>query len=214
VLSSVLDALRQTEAAAQDMGVDLKPASAADLLALRGVLEHATPQDDPAPLVATLKDEFLTLLASLAQMRRTEGAQLFKVMSRQIGEIEQLGTAAAALAEERKPRMAETLRANLERVLQNSDGVDPDRLAQELALIAVKSDVTEEIDRLAAHVDAARELLQLGGPIGRKLDFLMQEFNREANTLCSKSQSSELTKVGLELKTVIDQMREQVQNVE
>lgn len=214
VLSSVLDALRQTEAAAQDMGVDLKPASAADLLALRGVLEHATPQDDPAPLVATLKDEFLTLLASLAHMRRTEGAQLFKVMSRQIGEIEQLGTAAAALAEERKPRMAETLRANLERVLQNSDGVDPDRLAQELALIAVKSDVTEEIDRLAAHVDAARELLQLGGPIGRKLDFLMQEFNREANTLCSKSQSSELTKVGLELKTVIDQMREQVQNVE
>ena len=147
-------------------------------------------------------------------MRQTEGAQLFKVLTRQIGEIEQLATTAATLAEERKPRMAEVLRANLDRVLQNSDGVDPDRLAQELALIAVKSDVTEEIDRLSAHVAAARELLDAGGPIGRKLDFLMQEFNREANTLCSKSQSSDLTKVGLELKTVIDQMREQVQNVE
>ena len=214
VLTSVLEALRQTEAAAQELGVDLKPSSAADLLALRGVLDHAPTQDDPAPLVAALKAEFLTLLAGLTEMRQTEGAQLFKVLTRQIGEIEQLATTAATLAEERKPRMAEVLRANLDRVLQNSDGVDPDRLAQELALIAVKSDVTEEIDRLSAHVAAARELLDAGGPIGRKLDFLMQEFNREANTLCSKSQSSDLTKVGLELKTVIDQMREQVQNVE
>ena len=87
-------------------------------------------------------------------------------------------------------------------------------MAQELALIAVKADVTEEIDRLRAHVDAARELLAVDGPVGRKLDFLMQEVNREANTLCSKSQNTELTRTGLDLKTVIDQMREQVQNVE
>jgi uncharacterized protein (TIGR00255 family) len=87
-------------------------------------------------------------------------------------------------------------------------------LAQELALIAVKTDVTEEIDRLSAHVGQARALLAGGDPVGRRLDFLMQEFNREANTLCSKSQSTELTRIGLDLKTVIDQMREQVQNVE
>ena len=87
-------------------------------------------------------------------------------------------------------------------------------MAQELALIAVKSDITEEIDRLRAHVEAARELVAAKGPVGRKLDFLMQEFNREANTLCSKSQSAPLTRIGLDLKTVIDQMREQVQNVE
>ena len=91
---------------------------------------------------------------------------------------------------------------------------DETRLAQELALIAVKTDVSEEVDRLAAHVDAARGLLAASGPVGRKLDFLMQEFNREANTLCSKAQSGALTQIGLDLKTVIDQMREQVQNVE
>ena len=91
---------------------------------------------------------------------------------------------------------------------------DEARLNQELALIAVKSDVTEELDRLASHVSAARDLLTTKGPVGRKLDFLMQEFNREANTLCSKAQSSELTAIGLDLKTVIDQMREQVQNIE
>ena len=99
-------------------------------------------------------------------------------------------------------------------MLDAAEGVDPDRLAQELALIAVKADVTEEIDRLRAHVDAARALLDGGGTVGRKLDFLMQEFNREANTLCSKAQSSELTAIGLDLKAVIDQMREQVQNIE
>ena len=100
------------------------------------------------------------------------------------------------------------------KVLANSDGLDENRIAQELALIAVKTDVTEELDRLTAHIDAARALLAEAGQIGRKFDFLMQEFMREANTLCSKSQSKALTRVGLDLKTTIDQMREQVQNVE
>ena len=98
--------------------------------------------------------------------------------------------------------------------MEGHDSIDEQRVAQELALIAVKADVTEEIDRLRTHVEAARVLLGADGAVGRKLDFLMQEFNREANTLCSKAQSAPLTAVGLELKTVIEQMREQVQNVE
>ena len=98
--------------------------------------------------------------------------------------------------------------------MANADGVDEARLAQELALIAVKNDVTEELDRLTAHIAAARALLVETGPVGRKFDFLMQEFMREANTLCSKAQALALTRIGLDLKTVIDQMREQVQNVE
>ncbi len=117
-------------------------------------------------------------------------------------------------AEARRADVAENLRVQLARVLDNSDGADETRVAQELAMLAVKADVTEEIDRLGAHVKAARDLLVAGSPIGRKLDFLSQEFNREANTICSKAQSVELTTIGLELKAVIDQMREQVQNVE
>ena len=100
------------------------------------------------------------------------------------------------------------------RVLEISDQIDEARVTQELAIIAMKSDVTEELDRLRAHVVAARDLIKGGSPAGRKLDFLAQEFNREANTICSKSQNAELTSVGLELKSLIEQMREQVQNVE
>ena len=106
------------------------------------------------------------------------------------------------------------LRDAVARILAQSDAVDPARLSQELALLVVKTDITEEIDRLTAHLQAARALLAEAGQIGRKFDFLVQEFLREANTLCSKAQSIQLTRIGLDLKTVIDQMREQVQNVE
>ena len=114
----------------------------------------------------------------------------------------------------RRDSAAATLRDQLARVLANAEGIDETRLAQELALIAVKSDVTEEVDRLTAHIAAARALLADAGQVGRKFDFLTQEFMREANTLCSKAQSLALTTIGLDLKTTIDQMREQVQNVE
>ena len=147
-------------------------------------------------------------------MRSTEGAALAQVLEGQLSEVASLTAEAAGLAEARKDEMAETLKRNLARVMDNTEGADEARVAQELALIAVKADVTEEIDRLTAHVQAARDLIGQGGPVGRKLDFLMQEFNREANTLCSKAQHSGLTNIGLALKAVIDQMREQVQNVE
>ena len=117
-------------------------------------------------------------------------------------------------AEARKPFVADQLTTAMQRVLQNVADVDPDRIAQELAMLAVKSDITEEIDRLVAHVAAARALIVDPKPAGRKLDFLAQEFNREANTLCSKAGAAALTAIGLELKAVIDQMREQIQNVE
>ena len=147
-------------------------------------------------------------------MRATEGAALAEVLGSQLHEVERLTGEAAKAAETRKSEMAANLRTQLSRVLENSDGADENRVAQELAMLSVKADVTEEIDRLGAHVNAARDLLKSGSPIGRKLDFLSQEFNREANTICSKAQSVVLTNLGLELKTVIDQMREQVQNVE
>ena len=213
-LETVLEALQQIETRAMDAGVSLAPSKASDIVTMRGVLEQATTVDDVETLAKTLLAEFATVLTDFNAMRAREGAALEQVLQAQLAEVETLTAQAASLAEQRKAEMAQTLQRNLARVLDNTEGVEAGRLAQELALIAVKADVTEEIDRLYAHVSAARDLLGQGGAVGRKLDFLMQEFNREANTLCSKAQNTELTRVGLALKAVIDQMREQVQNVE
>ncbi|MCA0856193.1 YicC/YloC family endoribonuclease [Phaeobacter italicus] len=214
MLATVLSSMAKIEAAAKVAGVDLAPSTSAEVLSQRGVLEQGNTADDPAPIVAALKGAFAAILSDFVNMRASEGAALKAVLLDQLDEIDTLQSRAAALAEARKPQMAETLRTNLARVLDNADKVDEARVAQELALLAVKADVTEEIDRLKAHVSAARDLLAKGGAVGRKLDFLMQEFNREANTLCSKAQNSDLTAIGLDLKSVIDQMREQVQNIE
>ncbi|NSY38812.1 YicC/YloC family endoribonuclease [Leisingera sp. ANG59] len=214
VLKSVVKALGEAQSIAKQNRVEVRPASAAELLSFKGVLEQSAGDDDPAPLVAALSKELETLVAEFVQMREAEGAALAVILNTQLEQVAALTAQAAERAEERRVKMADALTANLARVMDNTDGADPDRVAQELALIAVKADVTEEVDRLGAHVSAARDLLQKGGAVGRKLDFLMQEFNREANTLCSKAQHAGLTAVGLELKTVIDQMREQVQNIE
>ncbi|EEW26424.1 YicC/YloC family endoribonuclease [Rhodobacter ferrooxidans] len=214
VLRGVLAALAQVEAAAMECGMTLAQASQADVLALRGVLESGASDDDTAPLRATLLADLPPLLADFHAARAAEGAALGRVIAAQLDRIAALTELAAAEAAARADSAATTLADNLARVLANSDGVDATRLAQELALLAVKTDVTEELDRLTAHIAAARALLEDAGPVGRKFDFLMQEFMREANTLCSKAQALALTRIGLDLKTVIDQMREQVQNVE
>ncbi len=213
-LDAVLTALADVEAEALDRGVTLAPSKASDLLALRGVMEAGSDEDDTAALAKALLSEAEGLIADFVRMRSDEGTALDTVLRDQLSQIAQLTEEAATLAAARKEDMASALKNNLARVLDNTDGADPQRVAQELALIAVKADVTEEIDRLHAHIKAAYALLETDGAVGRKLDFLMQEFNREANTLCSKSQSTDLTAVGLSLKAVIDQMREQVQNVE
>jgi len=213
-LSTVLDALGQIEAAAMDVGVSLAPSKATDIVTMRGVLEQAVIEDDNNALAQALLAEFQDVLSNFNEMRASEGQALALILQDQLKQITTLTAQAATLAKEREGETAAALKRNLAQVLENTDGVDPDRIAAELALIAVKSDITEEIDRLGAHVAAANDLMSQDGPIGRKLDFLMQEFNREANTLCAKAQNSALTRVGLDLKAVIDQLREQVQNVE
>ena len=213
-LTRVLKALGQIEDAAADTNLTLVHCTAADVLVQRGVIDTTVVQEDTSPLLAALIDDLPPLLEDFSAMRASEGAALDQVLNSQISLIGDQTKDAAAAAEARKDQMAKTLRENLARVLENSDGADAGRVAQELAMIAVKSDVMEELDRLRAHVDGARDLMGKTGPVGRKLDFLMQEFMREANTLCSKSQSVDLTRIGLDLKATIDQMREQVQNVE
>lgn len=213
-LRAVLGALATVGSAAGDTAVTLAAPSPMEVLGFRGVLDSGWADEDTAPFRAAILADLPPLLADFAAMRAGEGAALAAVIAAQLDRIDALRAQAAQAAEARRATQGETLRAQLARLLDHSDGADPQRVAQELALIAVKTDVTEELDRLAAHVDAARALLAETGPVGRKFDFLMQEFMREANTLCSKSQDLALTRIGLDLKTVIDQMREQVQNVE
>lgn len=214
VLPSVLSALHVVENAAMAAGVTLAQPTSADVLALRGVLEVTSQSDDTTPLRAALMEDLAPLLSDFIAMRASEGEALNAVIAAQLDRIGALTEEAGAEAEARKDQARATMAEALSRIMDNADGVDETRVAQELALIAVKNDVTEELDRLAAHVQAARALLAESGPVGRKFDFLMQEFMREANTLCSKAQSLSLTRIGLDLKTVIDQLREQVQNVE
>lgn len=213
-LEAMLGMLTEAEARAEAHGLALAPVTAADLLALRGVIDTGPEATDPAPLVAALVKQVDPLIDAFDATRLREGAAMQAVLEAQVAQIAALESAARKAAGARRADQIDTLRAALARLTEVAPNVDQGRLEQELALIAVKSDITEELDRLAAHCDAARGLLASTEPVGRKLDFLMQEFNREANTLCAKAQHAELTRIGLDLKTVIDQMREQVQNLE
>jgi uncharacterized protein (TIGR00255 family) len=210
-LATAMRQVAQVRAAAEAQGLKVAPVSPADILALRGMSEAGEAAALPAP--GDLLSDAEPLIAAFLEMRRAEGHALHGLLAAQIARIEALVADAEEAAAARSEPQSARLRAAVETVLEAAE-IDEARLVQEVALLAVKTDVTEEIDRLRAHVKAARDLLAAGGPVGRKLDFLMQEFNREANTLCSKAQDARLTAIGLDLKLAIDQTREQVQNVE
>ena len=187
------------------------------LLALKGVLEADQDADDPERQEArgvSLLDSLERALDSLAAMRADEGRRLRAVLDGLLTEIGGLVIQASTSAALDPSAVKARLRLQLQALLDAVPALPEERLAQEAALIAVKSDVREELDRLRAHLAAAGEMLAAGEPVGRKLDFLCQEFNREANTLCSKANDVELTRIGLALKAVIEQFREQVQNIE
>ncbi|MBV1865883.1 MAG: YicC family protein [Rhodobacteraceae bacterium] len=214
-LAVAVQATQQAAAAAEAVGLPVAPMQAADLLAVRGVFDVSAEREASAlTCLPEIKEDIITTAAEFAGARAAEGQALWKILTEQIDQIADMHATALTLLPARQEKMNAVLRTNVAKVMGNSEGVDADRLAQELALLVVKSDVAEELDRLGAHIVAARELLAEDGAIGRKFDFLTQEFNREANTLCSKANFKELTRIGLDLKTVIDQMREQVQNVE
>jgi uncharacterized protein (TIGR00255 family) len=205
------------------LAAELQGRSAADsprldgLLAVRGVIEVAEPEQDPARMEARnqrLAQELDHALDQLRLMRLAEGARLVALLEEQLAAIEALCRQAAAGAATQPAALMARLKKQLATLLDGTTEIAEERLAQEVALLVVKGDIREELDRLAAHVQAARQLLAEGGAVGRKLDFLCQEFNREANTLCSKAADIELTRCGLALKSAVEQLREQVQNIE
>jgi uncharacterized protein (TIGR00255 family) len=216
VNTAVLDAVL---AAARELAsrIEASAPSLDGLLALRGVMEIGEADEDEEErraAEAAIIDAFGELLLALGEMRRHEGRALAQMLHARLAEMAVLAQR-AELAPGRRPeairvRLAEQIAA----LLGQSDRFDPDRLHQEALLLAVKADVREELDRFAAHVAQAQLLIEQGGPVGRRLDFLAQELNREANTLCAKANDIELTTIGLELKAAVEQFREQVQNVE
>jgi uncharacterized protein (TIGR00255 family) len=212
VLEAVLATARQLA-----RQIESAPPSIDGLLALKGVMEVSDAEEneeEKRSAEAAVTKGFAEAVGALATMRRHEGAALGQVLMTRLSEIAVL----AARADQSPGRQPEAIRARLAEqiatLLDQSDRFDPDRLHQEAILIATKADVREELDRLAAHVAQARSLIEQGGAIGRRLDFLAQELNREGNTLCSKANDLELTNIGLELKATVEQFREQVQNVE
>ena len=214
-LSGVLDALKTIHARGKAIGLDIATPDAAQIAGLRGVMEVGdTNVEETKALREAIARQFLELMADFNADRRREGDALASVLAGQLDTIEALQSEAVGHLGDRAEAQRQAMERSLARLLDAAEAPDEARLLQELALIAVKTDVAEELDRLEVHIAAARDLLNGPGPVGRKFDFLMQEFNREANTLCSKAQSAELTGIGLNLKTVIDQMREQVQNLE
>jgi uncharacterized protein (TIGR00255 family) len=197
--------------------VDSAPLKLDTLLAVRGIVDFRDAEESEAERVARDKDIKAGLAEAvrcLADMRRKEGAALAEVLLGQVARIEALTQVVEADPSRSVSMIAERLSAQVAVLMQGTTALDRDRLHQEAALLATKADLREEIDRLKAHVSAARDLIAAGGPIGRKLDFLAQEFNRESNTICSKSNAAAVTAAGIELKVVIDQFREQVQNLE
>ncbi len=212
ILASVTAAMKKVSTQ-----IDAAPPTLDGILSFRGVLETQDVVEDEAEIKARRDGVMSSLdeaLAGLVAMRQQEGAAIAGVLRGHVDTIAKL----TEEAEKCPAHHPQTIRARLEEQVRNLtesfDNFDPQRLHQEAVLLATKADIREELDRLVAHVDAARGLLDGGGAVGRKLDFLAQEFNRETNTLCSKSNDKELTAIGLELKAVVDRLREQIQNLE
>ncbi len=213
----VLERVLAAVAALQQRLPQAPPPAIEGLLALRGVIEtsDAIPSVEArAALDAALLDSLDLVIDGLIQQRRTEGGRLTAALNEHLSRIDELCRRANALAATQPSAIQARLEEQLATLLANQPALPMERLAQEVALLATRADVREELDRLRAHHQQATALLRAAAPVGRQFDFLCQEFNREANTLCSKSADIELTRIGLELKGVIDQLREQVQNIE
>jgi uncharacterized protein (TIGR00255 family) len=197
--------------------VDAAPPRLDGILALKGIIEvidEDEREEDRRAAETAVIAGFQETTTELAAMRRHEGAALGKILTQRLDEIAALAARAEAAPGRRPEAIKARIAEQIALLLDASSRFDPDRLHQEAILIASKADIREELDRLAAHIAQAARLIRDGGAIGRRLDFLAQELNREANTLCAKSNDVELTNVGLELKSVVEQFREQVQNLE
>lgn len=216
VNSDVLDAVI---ALADDLRerTNAEPPRVDGLLNIRGLLEFHEPVPDEEAAkaeLAAILGSLDTAIAALRTMRAAEGERIGKIVAGQVDRFETLARQVEADPSLEPETIRQRLKTQVLALLDSGAELDEDRLHVEAAILGAKADIREEIDRILAHVDASRALLSQGGAVGRRLDFLAQEFNRESNTICSKSNASSVTAIGLELKVLIDQFREQIQNLE
>lgn len=214
--TKLLDSLIETASSYADRP-GIASASIDGLLNIKGVIDFSSKDIDEATkkqLLDALINNLQVAVSQLIEARSSEGARMQEILSKNMDEMLELVTSAEKSAAVRIDAVRERFQANVERLLQDDASISKDRLEQEIAMLAVKADITEEIDRLKSHITEAREIMESSDAVGRRLDFLSQEFNREANTLCSKSNDKDLTRIGLAMKILIDQFREQIQNIE
>ena len=215
VLKTVFEKIKNIEKICDEKNIPLEPLKASDFLAVKGVWEEnkniSTSADDSKSIIF---DKTVELIENLIQAREKEGQGLHIILSKKLSSIMALHKKAEKTLPKRSKYLKKNFKSAVDKVISENSQIDENKIEQEIAIIAIKQDIAEELDRLKVHILSMQDLLNSSGVVGKKLDFLSQELNREVNTICSKSQFSDLTKVGIEMKTLVDQFREQVQNVE
>ena len=215
VLNTVFEKIQNIEKICKEKNIPLEPLKASDFLAIKGVWEEdknaSTFIDD---IKSVILDKANELIESLLEARKKEGQGLLTILADKLASILALHKAAEEILPERSKHLEKNFKSQIDKIISEHSQLDENKIEHEIAIIAIKLDITEELDRLKVHILSMQDLLNSTGAIGKKLDFLSQELNREVNTICSKSQYSALTKIGIEMKTLVDQFREQVQNVE
>ena len=215
VLNTVFEKIQNIGKMCEEKNIPLEPLKASDFLAIKGVWEEDKNAsnfiDDMKSIIFDKANE---LIESLLEARKKEGRGLLTILADKLASISALHKAAEEILPERSKHLEKNFKSQIDKIISEHSQLDENKIEHEIAIIAIKLDITEELDRLKVHILSMQDLLNSTGAIGKKLDFLSQELNREVNTICSKSQYSALTKIGIEMKTLVDQFREQVQNVE
>ena len=215
LLNTVFEKIQNIEKICEEKNIPLEPLKASDFFVIKGVWEEdknaSTFIDDMKSIILDKANE---LIESLLEARKKEGQGLLTILADKLASILALHKAAEEILPERSKHLEKNFKSLIDKIMSEHSQLDENKIEHEIAIIAIKQDITEELDRLKVHILSMQDLLNSTGAIGKKLDFLSQELNREVNTICSKSQYSALTKIGIEMKTLVDQFREQVQNVE
>ena len=215
VLDTAIDEIKTIEQKCDEKNIQFSPLTVLDFFSVKGVWEeNKISQTDTVELKSVILDKLPELIKKFIETRRIEGHRLQAILVEKLSSIMEFIKEIDKILPDRSRHLKKNFKTALDQIINEQNQVDENRLEQEIALLVIKQDIQEELDRLKVHIVSMQDLVNSSNVVGKKLDFLSQELNREVNTICSKSQYSDLTKLGIEMKTLVDQFREQVQNVE